>query len=172
MNLHNTATTDRYNPYSTGPATSHVLWTKPWFNGGIAGGVSTVNSSSPDNSYYSGQSYENLGGPTIVLNGKIYWVSQTNPREGWYELDLYTGETLYWANTTGSVIGVGTGQTSTGNTAIGAPAFGQVLVEDNPNQHGTLSYYWVTNTPDGTYSTSSTHRHYHIIHQQQVGNVR
>ncbi len=52
----------RYDPYTTGPASSHILWTKPWSNGGIAGGVSTVNSSSPDNSYYSGQSYENYGG--------------------------------------------------------------------------------------------------------------
>ena len=40
----------------------------------------------------------------------------------------------------------GTGQTSTGNIPYGAPAFGQVLVEDNPNQHGTTSYYWVTST--------------------------
>ena len=28
----------RYNPYTTGPASSHVLWTRPFFNGGIAGG--------------------------------------------------------------------------------------------------------------------------------------
>ena len=30
----------RYNPYSQGPASSHVLWTKPYHNGGIAGGHS------------------------------------------------------------------------------------------------------------------------------------
>ncbi len=35
----------RYDPYTTGPASSHVLWTRPFFNGGIAGGVSTVNGS-------------------------------------------------------------------------------------------------------------------------------
>ncbi len=40
----------RYNPYTVGPASSHVLWTRPFFNGGIAGGYSTVNSSSADNS--------------------------------------------------------------------------------------------------------------------------
>jgi outer membrane protein assembly factor BamB len=146
----------RYDPYSTGPASSHILWTKPYFNGGIAGGVATINSSSSDNSYYSGQSYESFGGPQFVLNGKIYWSSQTTPREGYYEVDLYTGQTLYWANTTGPVVGVGTGQTSTGNVPVGAPAFGQVLVYDSPNQHGTQSFYWVTSTPGGTYSTGLT----------------
>jgi hypothetical protein len=144
----------RYNPYSQGPASSHILWTKPWFNGGIAGGVSTINSSSADNSYYSGQSYESYGGPSFILNGKIYYSSQTNPREGWYEVDLYSGETLYWANTTGPVLGVGTGQTSTGNVPVGIPAFGQVLVYDSPNQHGTTGYYWVTSTPGGTLTVS------------------
>ncbi len=136
----------RYNPYSQGPASSHVLWTKPYHNGGIAGGQATVNSSTPDNSYYSGQSYENKGGPSIILNGKVYWVDSVNPRQGWYCVDLYTGETIYFTNTTGPITGVGTGQTSTGNIPYGAIAFGQVLVVDNPNQHGTTSYYWVTNT--------------------------
>ncbi len=143
----------KYNPYSQGPASSHILWTKPWFDGGLAGGVSTINASSADESYYSGQSYENYGGPQFILNGKIYYSSQTNPREGWYQVDLYTGETLYWANTTGPVIGVGTGQTSTGNVPVGAPSFGQVLTYDSPNQHGEIGYYWVTSTPGGTFGT-------------------
>ena len=146
----------KYNPYSQGPASAHILWTKPWFDGGLAGGVATINASSSDESYYSGQSYEGYGGPQFILNGKIYYSSQTNPREGWYETDLYTGNTLYWANTTGPVIGVGSGQTSTGNVPVGAPAFGQVLTYDSPNQHGEIAYYWVTSTPGGTYTTGLT----------------
>ncbi|MCW3996829.1 MAG: PQQ-binding-like beta-propeller repeat protein [Candidatus Bathyarchaeota archaeon] len=136
----------RYDPYTTGPASSHILWTRPYFTGGIAGGVSTVNGSSPDNSYYSGQSYEGYGGPQIVMNGKIYYSVQTNPREGFYCVDLYTGETIYFRNTTGPVTGAGGAFSSTGSIPYGAPAFGQVLTYDSPNQHGTLSYYWVTAT--------------------------
>ncbi len=127
----------RYNPYTTGPTSSHVLWTRPFFNGGIAGGVSTVNGSSPDNSYYSGQSYEQYGGPSIILNGKFYYTVGTNPKEGWYCCDLYSGETLYYRNATVS---------ATGSLVQNAPAFGQVLTYDSPNQHGTIGYYWVTST--------------------------
>ncbi|MCW4030600.1 MAG: PQQ-binding-like beta-propeller repeat protein [Candidatus Bathyarchaeota archaeon] len=137
----------KYNPYSTGPSSAHILWSSPYSSGGIAGGVSTVNSSSSDNSYYSGQSYENYGGPSIVLNGRVYVVDNVNPREGFYCYDLYTGEVLYYSNSTGSVSGVTSGGFySTGGMYSGQVSFGQVLVYDSPNQHGTLSYYWVTTT--------------------------
>ena len=141
----------RYNPYTTGPSSSHVLWTRPFFNGGIAGGYSTVNSSSADNSYYSGQSYESYGGPSIILNGKFYYSVGTNPREGWYCVDLYSGETIYFRNNTISTASGGS-TSAQGSIPSGAPAFGQVLVADNPNQHGTISYYWVT-SPIGKTNT-------------------
>ncbi|MCW3996828.1 MAG: PQQ-like beta-propeller repeat protein [Candidatus Bathyarchaeota archaeon] len=136
----------RYNPFTRGPASSHILWTKSYTSGGIAGGQATVNSSSPDNSYYSGQSYESFGGPSIVLNGKVYYSDSVNPREGWYIVDLYSGQTIEYRNTTGAVSGAGGSFSSTGSIPYGAPAFGQVLVVDNPNQHGTTGYYWVTST--------------------------
>ena len=101
--------------------------------------LSTVNSSSPDNSYYSGQSYESYGGPSIILNGQFYYAVGTNPKEGWYCCDLYSGETIYCRNNTSSAVsGAGGSFSSTGSIPSGAPAFGQVLVEDNPNQHGTI----------------------------------
>jgi outer membrane protein assembly factor BamB len=135
-----------YDPYTTGPASSHILWTHPFFNGGLAGGVSTVNGSSSDNSYYSGQSYESYGGPSIILNGKIYYTVGTNPHEGFYCVDLYSGNTIYFRNTTGGVQGAGGMFGSVGSIPNGVPAFGQVLTYDSPNQHGTISYYWVTST--------------------------
>ena len=30
--------TGNYNPYTTAPTTAHILWTKPWCVGGVAGG--------------------------------------------------------------------------------------------------------------------------------------
>jgi hypothetical protein len=151
--LNTFGSTGRYNPYTTGPASSHVLWTRPFFNGGIAGGYSTVNSSSSDNSYYSGQSYEQYGGPSIILNGKVYYAVGTNPREGWYCCDLYSGETLYFRNNSQSAVtGTGGGFANTGNIPSGAPAMGQVLVYDSPNQHGAIGYYWVT-SPIGKTNT-------------------
>ena len=47
-------------------------------------------------------------------------------------------------NTIGPVYGAG-GQSEVLATYLnGLPAFGQVLTYDSPNQHGTISYYWVT----------------------------
>ena len=34
-----------------------------------------------------------------------FTTSWTHPRYGTYAVDLYTGETVYWRNTTGSITG-------------------------------------------------------------------
>ena len=141
----------RYDPYTTGPASAHILWTRPFFNGGIAGGMTTVNGSSSDNSYYSGQSYESYGGPTIIENGKFYYKVGTNPLEGWYCCDLYSGATIYYRNNTQTAVtGIGGSFAAVGSIAQAYPAFGQILTQDTPNQHGTIGYYWVTSPPGKT----------------------
>ena len=133
----------RYNPFTTGPASAHILWTSPYWDGGIAGGLSGLGPGGTDVSYYSGQSYESYGSqPFMVLNGKAYVSIQTNPREGWYELNLVTGQRVYYANTTGPATGGSTG--ATGSIPYGIPAFGQILDYESPNQHGTEGYFWVT----------------------------
>jgi hypothetical protein len=158
-----------YNPYTTGPSSSHILWSRSYFTGGVAGGVSTVNGSSSDNSYYSGQSYESYGSPSIILNGRIYYTDETNPREGWYCVDLYTGETLYFENTTGAVTGAGGMFSATGSIPYGTPAFGQVLTYDSPNQHGTFSYLWVTdNGKDSTWDMYDDYSNSYIC---SIGNI-
>ena len=137
----------RYNPYSTGPASAHILWTKQYWDGGVAGGVASLGAGGPAVSYYSGQSYESYGSqPYMLLNGKLYYSVQTDPREGFYVLDLITGNTIYYRNSTGPVTGAGGAFASSGSIPGGIPAFGQVLDMETPNQHGTLAYYWVTNT--------------------------
>jgi len=134
-----------YNPinyYSTGPTTSHINWAVPFWSGGTMGGGASVNFGSTQ--YYSGQQYENYGGPYIVLDGKVYYKVNTPPREGWYCISLYTGETLYFRNTTGPVTGASGGRS--GSIPYGAPAFGQVYDYESPNQHGGFPYLWVTDT--------------------------
>ena len=132
------------NYYSTGPTTSHIDWAVPFWSGGIMGGGATVNFGSTG--YYSGQQYENYGGPSIVLDGKIYYTVQEPPREGYYCLSLYTGETLYFRNTTGASTGNSGIGGSSGSIPYGAPAFGQLYDYESPNQHGGFPYLWVTNT--------------------------
>jgi hypothetical protein len=134
-----------YNPinyYSTGPTTSHINWAVPFWSGGTMGGGASVNFGSVQ--YYSGQQYENYGGPSIVLDGKVYYTVNQPPREGWYCISLYTGETLYFRNTTGDASGNSGGRS--GSIPYGAPAFGQVYDYESPNQHGGFPYLWVTST--------------------------
>jgi hypothetical protein len=118
----------RINAYSDGPESSHILWTRPVWLGGIMGGEIGVNSI--QRQYYSGQSYESYGGPSLIVEGKIFYSVGQPPAYGWYCVDLYTGKTLYYENNTD------------GHHAM--PSMGQILNIDNPNQHGGFAYLWRT----------------------------
>ncbi len=134
----------RINAYTEGPESSHILWTRPFWTGGVMGGSSNVNFGPAG--YYSGQSYENFGGPSIIMNGKMCYKVGVNPIEGWYCVDMYTGDTVYYRNTTGAPSGVGGPFAGVGNIPNGAPAFGQIYDYESPNQHGGIPYLWVTAT--------------------------
>ncbi len=134
------------NIYSTGPTTSHINWAVPLTEGGLVGGGASYTEYAANT--YSGQSYERISGPTIIEAGRVYYQVSIPPREGWYCLDLYTGETLFFQNTTGfsATSNGGGGTIGSGSAPNGAPAFGQVLEIDNPDQHGAYYYLWVTAT--------------------------
>jgi hypothetical protein len=134
----------RINAYTEGPESSHILWTRPFWTGGVMGGSAQANLGSAG--YYSGQSYENFGGPRIIMNGKMYYKVGVNPIEGWYCVDMYTGETIYFQNTTGAPSGVGGPFAGVGSIPNGVPDFGQIYDYESPNQHGGIPYLWVTTT--------------------------
>ncbi|MCW4018408.1 MAG: PQQ-binding-like beta-propeller repeat protein [Candidatus Bathyarchaeota archaeon] len=126
--------------YGPGPESPHILWTKQYWAGGIM-----------DSRYgdigYQGSHYEGLSlTPPIILNGKLYYNVQSLPKEGWYCVDLNTGETEYFYNTTGPVSGVS--QSSSGSIPGESLAFGQILNYDSPNQHGGMAYLWSTSDPN------------------------
>ena len=75
----------KYNPYSTGPTTAHIVWTKQQILGGLVGGE------------WGSQSY--FGGQTpIILDGNVYY---NNPAGNTFTcLSLTTGQVLYVANGT------------------------------------------------------------------------
>jgi hypothetical protein len=122
-----------------GPESSHILWTRPYTTGGTMGGASA------DQAYYSGIAYEGFSSPMLVLDGKAYYSIRYPPWYGWYCIDLYSGETLYYENNT------------LGN--VGMPSFGEVLNYNSPNQHGGFSYLWRTSgvtLPANSTSASGT----------------
>jgi len=118
-----------YNPYTTAPLSSHILWTTPLAFGGIIGGAyGNPAGSEYGTSYYSTSQYEpKFGG--IVINGMLYFQltpgSSTNPA-GWECLNLRTGHQIWFDNTSVPLL------------------CGQVLEFISPNQYGGIPYLWST----------------------------
>jgi len=113
---------NNYNPYLKGPESAHVLWWLPLWEGGISGG-----GAEGSNNAYIGLNTEGGRGDPIIINGKVYLYDRgtTTGYWGWYAVDLYTGEMLYYQNTS-------------------APSFGQVLIYNTEAAHGSWSYLWQT----------------------------
>jgi outer membrane protein assembly factor BamB len=75
----------KYNPYSTGPNTAHIVWRKEQVLGGLMGG------DWGSYSYFAGQ-------VAIIMAGKVYY---NKPAGGAFVcIDLRTGSQLYEANGT------------------------------------------------------------------------
>ena len=121
------------NPYTTAPASPHIMWTKPLSFGGIAGGNFNTTS------YYTGEEYERQFYPGVIISGVLYYDDLSAPQYGFTAVDLQTGQTL-WTNN-------GTGQSPTiigfpGNVAIPGISMGQIYNYQSPNQNGAYAYLW------------------------------
>jgi hypothetical protein len=108
--------------YGLGPESAHILWSKPYYAGGIMDerfGVTGY-----ETGHYQGINF----GLNIIFQGKIWYSvrADAHSSEGYLVVDLYTGETLYFAN----------------ESSI--PSFGQIYNYESPNQHGGLPYLWRT----------------------------
>lgn len=122
------------NYYTTIPESGHILWTRPDLFGGIIGGET-------QNTFYDGSSYRPSMLPPIVINGKLYYNMEAMPKQGWYCVDIATGQTIWYNN--------GTFPDGKGGTVQGASAqltAGQVLNLDTMNWHGGFPYLWSTKT--------------------------
>jgi len=110
-------TTDRF-VYGQGPESAHILWTKPYYLGGI------MDERYGDTGYQTGH-YQGLEFTALIINGKIYYPyrADAHQTEGYLCVDLYTGETLWYSNDT-------------------MPSQGQIYNYESPNQHGGYAYMW------------------------------
>jgi hypothetical protein len=117
-----------FNPYTTVPNTGHIVWTKPLMIGGLIGGEF---GGSPMSQYYCGKSYEAGFRSVAIINGVLYYNAPANNPgdQGFYAVDLRTGETLWHQNTTTSL------------------TCGQVYNYMSPNQEGGIPYLWAMNGP-------------------------
>ena len=122
----------------TGPDSSHIVWTAPFEDGGVVGGINTGIDGA---TFYSGGSYEGRFQNALIINGRLYYkaplsdqVSVAATGAGAYTCrDLRTGEIL-WTN-----------------DAIN-PTFGELYSYESPNQHGVIpnGYLWQAVTVGST----------------------
>ena len=114
-----------FNPYTTAPRSSHIMWTKELGLGGLVGGESGTKG------YYTGQSYDTHALPPIVMDGKlIYRKYRSNfgdhlDYDGFLAVDLRTGEEL-WRVDEGDV------------------SIGQDWLLNTPNGFGVIPLLWDT----------------------------
>ena len=145
----------QYNPYTTGPESAHILWTKAESPGGTVGGDF---GNDLTGNYYTNRQYEKPFMP-IIINGVLYYTqypgSTSNP-VAWVAVDLRTGQELWRndANNNGGGSPMQTALTSTGQ--VTSLYMGQVLNYVSPNQFGGHSYLWSTGTPNGTVTKSGS----------------
>ena len=121
--LNGAHTADNFNPYSQGPETPHILWARQLWEGGIAG------DNAGTSSYLSTTASSGQGSP-IIINGRLYISDRASVGRnwGWYCVDLYTGETLYYKN----------------GTNPDYPSFGQVRGYYGQSVSGSWAYLWST----------------------------
>jgi len=123
--------TGHYNPYTEDVLAGHILWTKPWCGGGVAGGE--LGGDEVQAHYWSTFQYEPRYAP-VIINGVIYstWYTASTGsgcRQGIMAVDLYTGNTLWLINTT-SIL-----------------RCGMVTYQYTINEYGVLGpFIWTTGT--------------------------
>jgi len=139
---------NRWNPYTNGPLSAHILWTYQISQGGVPGG------SWADQNYYTGLAYETKFNSPVILEGNLYFnlprgnnvgqggticINLKTGQTKWYEADAVTvGPTITTANPT--ALGYPLGEQNVMNPV----SFGQDLDYQSPNQFGIQSYLWTS----------------------------
>ncbi len=134
-----------FQEYGQTPNTAHVLWQEP-LTAAYPGGIVDAR--------WPGQpvdvnDYESPWSTPIILNGKIYYnTPQTaeSSKYGYYCMDLYTGQQIWYKNGTDNGLNNPTGLTNTPPIAQSYPrlSFGQLYHYLSLNGQGVVAYLWIT----------------------------
>jgi hypothetical protein len=117
--------TGNFNPYTTGPTTAHILWTKPWIIGGVAGGDAGGTETSD---YWTTSQYEPRWNPVVIdgIEYSTWYTTDTSYSNGIVAYNLYDGQNMWIINTTNSLY------------------MGMQVDYESPNQYGVCGPYIVT----------------------------
>ncbi len=128
-----------FNPYTAAPNTAHIVWTKENGFGGVIGGEY-----SDPPTYYTGNSYEAQFTPPVIINGVLYYNTASPPKYGFQAVDIRTGETLWYQNSTGQQSDPQISTGTLGGIIWPGITNGQVLNYITENQYGGIPYLWNT----------------------------
>ncbi len=145
--------TGNYNPYTQSPASAHILWTKPWCVGGVAGGPYGNNEQS--SSYWTTSQYDPKYAP-VIMDGIEYsnwYTTQTGSTQGIMAFNLYTGQTLWLINTTLTL------------------KCGMIINFPTIDQYGCVGPYLVAQNGGGLFSSPNAWTIYDALTGQQVATV-
>ncbi len=145
--------TGNYNPYTQAPASAHILWTKPWCVGGVAGGPYGNNEQS--SSYWTTSQYDPKYAP-VIMDGIEYsnwYTTQTGSTQGIMAFNLYTGQTLWLINTTLTL------------------KCGMIINFPTIDQYGCVGPYLVAQNGGGLFSSPNAWTIYDALTGQQVATV-
>jgi len=131
--------TGAFNPYTKAPNTAHIIWTKELAFGGVTGGEFGTES------YNEGHVYTNKFTPPVIINGRLYYNQPDPPNQGFYCVDLRTGEEIFYSNSSSDP--TGTYQFWSHNGGTGGITVGQIINFDSVNEHGTHAYLWNLGSP-------------------------
>lgn len=113
-------TANRYAPYNEGPESAHILWTKPYAEGGLVGGDLGLHS------FETGDAYEGKWPNPVIIAGILISNRHSRGTQETFAINLRTGEEL-WSKELGDSID-----------------FGQIMYWDTMNMHGAFAYIWST----------------------------
>ncbi len=108
-------------PFTTAPNTAHILWTEPFWTGGIAGGEAG------SHAYLTSAGRDNNS--PIIIDGIIFLnnYGSNNVAYGWSAVSLYTGQTLYKIDSA---------------AGIPYPSFASEYKHDSLSQQVVKPYLW------------------------------
>ena len=112
-------TLQRNAPNNDGPETAHILWDKPFAEGGLVGGFNQLG-------FETGDAYEGKWGNPVIVAGILVSNRHTRGTQETFAIDVRTGEEL-WSEHLGDSVD-----------------FGQLMYWDTMNMHGSFAYIWTT----------------------------
>jgi hypothetical protein len=119
--------TGLYNPFTTAPTTAHIIWTKPWCIGGVAGGE--LGNDEQNSNYWTTSQYDPKYAPVIMdgIEYSTWYTTTTSSSQGIMAMNLFTGQTMWVINTTNTL------------------KCGMIINFENINQYGDVGpYIWAT----------------------------